>query len=211
MAGETVPYGGQPGGADDPRQLRISDAERHQVAEILREAAGEGRLDLDELDQRLEATYSARTYADLVPITLDLPSHPYHRPAPVRPVAPSAAVVPGPAHEQHFAILSGLSRKGVWVVPQHMSILALMGGAELDLRQARFAAQEVVITINAFMGGAQVIVGTNVRVQMEGTGIMGGYSGPSGLVEADLDASSPVVRIKGFAIWGGVSVERKHQ
>ena len=35
-----------------------------------------------------------------------------------------------------------------------MTILALMGGAELDLRQARFAAQEVVITINAFMGGA---------------------------------------------------------
>lgn len=210
MPGETVPYGGQPGGGNDPAQLRISDAERHQVAEILREAAGEGRLDMDELDQRLEATYAARTYADLVPITLDLPSHPYHRPAPVRPAAASPAVVPGPAREQHFAILSGLSRKGIWVVPQQMTILALMGGAELDLRQARFAAQEVVITINAFMGGAQVIVGTNVRVQMEGTGIMGGYSGPSGLVEADLDDSSPVVRIKGFAIWGGVSVERKH-
>jgi uncharacterized membrane protein len=206
MAGELQ----HPGAGDDPTRLRISDAERHQVAEILREAAGEGRLDIDELDQRLEATYAARTYADLVPITLDLPSHPYHRPAPVRPAAPSAAVVPGPDREQHFAILSGLSRKGVWVVPQQMTILALMGGAELDLRQARFAAQEVVITINAFMGGAQVIVGPHVRVQMEGTGIMGGYSGPSGLVEADLDASSPVVRIKGFAIWGGVSVERKH-
>jgi hypothetical protein len=45
---------------------------------------------------------------------------------------------------------------------------------------------------------------------MEGTGIMGGYSGPSGLVDATLDENSPVVRIKGFAIWGGVSVERKH-
>jgi len=119
-------------------------------------------------------------------------------------------VVPGPDRESHFAILSGLSRKGVWVVPKQMTITALMGGAELDLRQARFAAPEVVLTINALMGGAQVIVGPNVRVRMEGTGIMGGYSGPSGLVEADLDDSSPVVRIKGFAIWGGVSVERKH-
>ena len=72
------------------------------------------------------------------------------------------------------------------------------------------AAHEVVITINAFMGGAQVIVGPTTRVQMEGTGIMGGYSEPSGLVEADLDESSPVVRITGVAIWGGVSVERKH-
>ena len=195
--------------AGDPAQLRISDSERHQVAELLREAAGEGRLDLDELDERLEATYAARTYADLVPITLDLPSHP--RTTPVRsPVAPSPAVVAGPAREQHLAILSGMSRTGVWVVPEHLTVLAMLGGVELDLRRARFAAQEVVLTINAFMGGAQVIVGPGTRVQLEGTGIMGGYSGPSGLVDADLDESSPVVRIKGVAIWGGVSVERKH-
>ncbi|QIG44305.1 DUF1707 domain-containing protein [Nocardioides anomalus] len=215
MAGELTP--GAAPGAGDPTRLRISDAERHQVAELLREAAGEGRLDLDELDQRLEATYAARTYADLVPITLDLPSHPQHlRPAappttaPATPRAVSADVVPGPERESHFAIMSGLSRKGLWVVPRHLTILALMGGAELDLRRAKFAADEVTITINAFMGGAQVIVGPHTRVRMEGTGIMGGYSGPSGLVEGHLDETSPVVRIKGVAIWGGVSVERKH-
>jgi uncharacterized membrane protein len=205
MAGELQ----QPSGGTDPTRLRISDDERHQVAEILRQAAGEGRLELDELDQRLEQTYAARTYADLVPITLDLPAHPHARPV-ARPAATSPQVVPGADKESHLAILSGLSRKGVWVVPQHMSILCLMGGAELDLRHAKFAAQEVVITINAFMGGAQVIVGPTTRVQMEGTGIMGGYSEPSGLVDAELDESSPVVRIKGVAIWGGVSVERKH-
>ncbi len=205
MAGELQ----RPSGGSDPTRLRISDSERHQVAEILREAAGEGRLDMDELEQRLEATYAARTYADLVPITLDLPAHPHQRPV-VRPAAALPDVVPGPEKESHFAILSGLSRKGIWVVPKQMTILAMMGGAELDLRRAKFAAPEVVITINAFMGGAQVIVGPSTRVQMEGTGIMGGYSGPSGLVDATLDDSSPVVRIKGVAIWGGVSVERKH-
>ena len=192
----------------DPAQLRISDADRHQVAEILREAAGEGRLDIDELDQRLEATYAARTYADLVPITFDLPSHPYRRAQLARPA--SADIVPGAKREQHFAIMSGLNRKGVWVVPEHFTLFALMGGAELDLREAKFAAPEVVLTINAFMGGAQVIVGPNVRVQMEGTGIMGGYSGPSGLVDPEVDESSPVVRVRGVAIWGGVNVERKH-
>ena len=106
------------GRGTDPAQLRISDAERHQVAEILREAAGEGRLDIDELDQRLEATYAARTYADLVPITLDLPAHPHQRPVPAMAAAASPEVVPGADKESHFAILSGLSRKGVWVVPQ---------------------------------------------------------------------------------------------
>ena len=39
---------------------------------------------------------------------------------------------------------------------------------------------------------------------------MGGYSGPSGLVDAELDESSPTVRIRGVAIMGGVNVERKH-
>ena len=125
MAGEAVPYGGQPSGGTDPAQLRISDEERHQVAEILREAAGEGRLDLDELDQRLEQTYAARTYADLVPITLDLPAHPVTRGRSCRPAAAIARRwCRAPDRESHFAILSGLSRKGVWVVPRQMTILA---------------------------------------------------------------------------------------
>ena len=72
MAGSVEPRGQYSPG--DPAQLRVSDDDRHKVAEILREAAGEGRLDLDELDERLEAAYAAKTYADLVPITLDLPS-----------------------------------------------------------------------------------------------------------------------------------------
>lgn len=194
--------------ADDPSQLRISDAERHQVAEILREAAGEGRLDLDELDSRLEATYAARTYADLVPITLDLPAHLH--PVPATRASASPDVVAGPKRETHLAVLSGFDRRGVWVVPERMTVIAFMGGAELDLRQAKFSAKEVVITINAIMGGATVIVGPRTNVQMEGTGIMGGYSGPSGLVDAELDAGSPTVRIRGVAIMGGVNVERKH-
>ena len=194
----------------DPSQLRISDQDRHQVAEVLREAAGEGRIDLDELDQRLDATYAARTYADLVPITLDLPTAPTTK-VPIRPAAaPSPSpVVPGPAEERHLAILSGLSRKGVWVVPQQMTVVAFMGGADLDLRRAQFAAREVTITINAIMGGADIKVNPHTHVIMEGVGILGGYSGPSDSVPAELTADSPVVRIKGFAIMGGVSVTRK--
>ena len=64
---------GEHEGHDHRARMRISDADRHRVAELLREAAGDGRLDLDELDERLEATWAAKTYADLVPITADLP------------------------------------------------------------------------------------------------------------------------------------------
>ena len=201
----------------DPSQLRISDADRHQVAEVLREAAGEGRIDLDELDERLEATYTARIYADLVPITLDLPVRDDSRlPAPLSsqlPAQPSArphsspGVTGGPAEERHVAILGGLERKGVWTVPAHLTVTCFMGGADLDLRSARFAAREVVLTINAVMGGADIKVNPHTRVIMEGTGVMGGYSGPS--EDAELSADSPVVRIRGFALMGGVSVTRR--
>lgn len=195
---------------DRTPDLRISDDERHQVAELLRSAAGEGRIDLDELDERLEATYAARTYADLVPITADLPG--------VRASqVPAAAATKGtPAStgdgrpQRHLAVMGGLERKGAWTVPTAMTVTCVMGGADLDLREARWASGECVLTLNAFMGGANVVVGPDVDVVMEGTGIMGGYSGPSDRqVTAELTPDSPVLRVRGVAIWGGVSVERK--
>ncbi|WP_395656812.1 DUF1707 domain-containing protein [Nocardioides sp.] len=189
----------------DPTRMRISDADRHRVAEILRDAAGEGRLDLAELDQRLEATYAARTFADLVPITDDLPAGT----AAQRPQrAPDAAAALAPP-ERHVAIFGSLDRRGAWTVPQRMSVFTMMGGAELDLRGASFAAPEVTITVNCFMGGAQITVPPHVNVVVEGTGIMGGYSGPGTRVPAALDVDSPTVRVRGVAIWGGVSVQRK--
>jgi hypothetical protein len=200
MDGELEPRReGLPG---DPALMRISDDERHRVAEVLREAAGEGRIDMQELDQRLEAAYAAKTYAELVPLTADLPAHQAQVPGQSTPTEVEAP-------SRHFAVLSGLDRSGDWLVPTHFTVTAILGGVELDLRHARFAAAEVVLTINAFMGGARVVVGPHTNVVLEGSGFMGGYSGPSGLVPAQLTSDSPTVRIRGRAVWGGVSVERK--
>ena len=197
--------------SQDPSRLRISDDDRNKVAEILRQAAGEGRIDLDELDDRLEQTYAAKTYGDLVPITLDLPTASSQPGVPVVPQhggAPAYAS-PGRDSENHVAILSGVDRKGTWTVPRSMVITCLMGGANLDMREAVFSAREVVVTVNAFMGGASIIVGPTTNVVMEGTGIMGGYSGPPDLRPNEQVPDAPTVRVRGVAIWGGVSVERK--
>lgn len=199
--------------APDPSRLRISDDDRHQVAEVLREAAGAGRIDLDELDERLEATYAARTYADLVPITHDLPTGSLTRLAhQTSEQRPPAVVRGGPAEEKHVAILGGLERKGVWTVPRQLTVTCFMGGADLDLRRAQFAGPEVVITVHAVMGGAEIKVNPQTHVIMEGTGILGGYSGPDDDPDdgaPELDAGSPVVRIRGFAVMGGVNVVRR--
>lgn len=54
--------------------LRASDADRDQVAERLRMAAAEGRLTADELSERLDAAFRARTYGELGALLADLPS-----------------------------------------------------------------------------------------------------------------------------------------
>jgi hypothetical protein len=177
--------------------MRISDADRNKVAEILRDAAGDGRIDFEELDERLEATYAAKTYAELVPITHDL--------AP----ASISSVVKGVERERAVAIMGAVERGGAWVVPEHFSVFCLMGGAELDLRQAGFSAPEVTLTINAFMGGATIVVNRSTNVVVHGVGIMGGYSAPRSDTDLVLTADSPTVHVRGIAIMGGVTVVRK--
>ncbi|MCW2814084.1 MAG: hypothetical protein JWN84_1539 [Nocardioides sp.] len=191
---------------DRSPDLRVSDAERHEVAEVLQAAAGDGRIDLDELDERLGATHAARTYADLARLTSDLSTGPSTAPARV----PSGAVAPTAKPQRHVAVMGGLERKGAWTVPAAMTVTCCMGGADLDLREARWTARETVLTVHAFMGGASIVVGPEVEVVMEGTGIMGGYAGPSDtMARAELTDDSPVLRVRGVAVWGGVSVERR--
>lgn len=193
----------------DPN-LRISDADRHKVADILREAAGEGRLEIDELDDRLDATFKAKTYADLVPITVDLPaagspSLLVPQGSPVTGKSPAVFADTPIESQLYVAIMSGVDRRGVWTVPATGNVIALMGGAELDMRQAQFSAQETVIYANAIMGGVNITVGPDVQVVMQGVGIMGGYVGPSGIEPS----GGPVLRVKGLALMGGVTVIRK--
>ena len=188
--------------------MRASDADRERVANVLREAAGDGRLTMDELDERLDAVYAAKTYAELEPITHDLPGAGTSRaPAP----APSAAADPNrfggePSSGGAVAILGGFSRKGEWTVPRHFTAFLFMGGGEIDLREARFEEREVSINIVAIMGGCEITVPEDANVRVTGVGIMGAFehSEPGGG-----SPDGPVITISGVAFMGGVDVKRK--
>jgi hypothetical protein len=192
--------------------MRISDDDRHKVAEVLRLAAGEGRIDLEELDQRLEATYQAKTYGELVPITLDLPAA--GAPGP-RPVPRAGAFVPagssavGSRYPSSVAVMSETKRVGGWVVQDGHTAFALMGGVTLDLRQARFESREVTINANAVMGEVKVIVNAGTAVVVQGAGIMGEFDEQRAKVPFDPEQGGPVVRVRGFALMGSVHVQRK--
>ncbi|QVQ54804.1 DUF1707 domain-containing protein [Spiractinospora alimapuensis] len=142
--------------------MRAADSDRDQVAERLREAAAEGRIALDELDERLERTYQARTYGDLIPITADLPDG---------QVAPAA----GAAHlaRQGGEVLElrekmgNIIRRGQWVVP-HKIVLSNPGGAtRLDFREASFQSSQVEIEVTLSWGSADLIFPPGVTAQLD--------------------------------------------
>jgi hypothetical protein len=189
----------------EPGQQRISDEERQQVAEALRQAAGEGRLDVDELDQRLEATFVARTYADLVPLTSDLPAATVGS----LPVPRSAGLVVAPGYEKSFAMMSTTRRRGAWQAgPQHRAF-AVMGGVVIDLREAILTSREIDIKASVVMGSVDVVVDEQTVVICDGRAFMGDYSESRSKVRAQPRPDSPVVRVLGRALMGRVNVRRR--
>lgn len=189
-------------------ELRASDTDRERVAEVLRNAAGHGRISMDELDERLDAVYAARTYGELLPITRDLPvEDAAPAPLPAR-VASPGGLVAGPdepvGRGTAIAIMSGANRGGGWIVPRKVTVFAFWGGSVIDLREARFESRVTKIRASAIMGGVQVLVPEGVRVEVTGLGIMGGYNESGG--KAPTGADAPVVRVTGLAFWGGVLV-----
>lgn len=198
----------EPSRTPRPAELRVSDAERHEVAEVLRRAAGEGRLDMDELEERLEATFGAKTYGDLEPLVRDLPlqQSPVAVPGNARPVVAGQAEQPSPA--MSLAMMSGVDRKGVWTLGERHTALALMGGVDLDLRQA---ALPEVATINALaiMGGITIVVDQYTQLDVDGLALMGGFGESRPRVAPVIGHGSPLVRVRGFALMGGVEVVRK--
>jgi hypothetical protein len=197
-----------PPAVPDPGNLRASDADRDRVAGVLREAAAEGRLTMEELDERLDSVYAAKTYAELEPITHDLP-HPgtAHVPAPsAAPVGDVHRFGGTPASSAAVALMGGFSRKGDWVVPKNFTAVAVMGGGEIDLRQARYAEPVVNIHVVTIMGGIEITVPEDANVQVNGIGIMGGFDhGAAG----EGQPGGPTIVINGVALMGGVEVKRR--
>lgn len=199
--------------ARDPRLLRASHQDREQVAAVLHTAMAEGRLEVAELEERLDAVYRAKTLGELEPLTHDLPGH-RSMPGsgvtlPARPLETPGIVsrIGGgyPTSSTAVAVMSGAKRTGRWVVPRQFSAVAVMGGIELDLSQARFAERQVTITAVAIMGGIEILVPPDVTVVVSGIGLMGGFDDNA---RSEGYPGGPVLRVNGLSFWGGVEVKR---
>ena len=189
-----------------PAEHRASHADREDVVERLQQAAGDGRLTLEELEERIDAAYAARTYADLAPLTADLPSA--GAGLPTRPGSPLPQRVTGaPGRRWSLGLMSGVTRRGHWVIGGHHAAVSVMGGVSLDLREAELESREVTVWAFAMMGGVDIAVPPDCALVVDGLGLMGSFDQQDKAPPPPADA--PVVRVRGLSCMGGVSAVRR--
>jgi hypothetical protein len=183
--------------------------ERERVVQALSAHFAEDRLSLTEFEQRLERAYHLTTSDQLRSLVADLPA--VANPLATGATASAPALVPSsevPPRGAVFAMMGGAERGGSWIVPRQLKVVALMGAAELDLREARFGPGVTEIEAFAVMGYVGIIVAPGVRVESIGAAFMGGFELKAGDATA-LSPAHPVLRISGLAVMGGVETESR--
>lgn len=179
------------------------ERERERTIGELTRHFSRDHLSVEELERRVDAALAAESGAALQTLVRDLPALPGEDAVPDGPTV--ARDVTPADRALVLAILGGSSRRGDWVPPRRLHAVAVMGGAELDFRNARFGSPVVEVHAFALMGGIHVLVPPGVRVEAHGLGIMGGFDDRSS--NADASPTAPLLRIRGFALMGGVHVE----
>jgi Domain of unknown function (DUF1707) len=177
---------------------RAADTDRIQIAQLLAFAAEQGSLQLNEYEDRLSKAYAATTYQELDELRADLPD------APISPRR-GGRINPAPS-TLLLAMLSGFERRGRWNVPKKLTTFTFWGSGVLDLRYADFTSPEVEIRAVSIMGGQNILLPPEVNVEIDGHGVMGGFDRE---ILGDGTPGAPMVKIRGFSLWGGVSIKRK--
>ena len=180
--------------------LRASDDDRERTAETLRRAAGEGRLSVEELEERLQGVLAARTQAELEPLVADLPAAGERPPGRV-------AVRPGERGTRWLvSVLGGHDRMGQWRLAPRCTVVNVMGGSDLDLNEIELSDDLVVLSVFSLMGGAEIHLPDGLNVEVSEFAFMGANSVALGVAQPD--PGGPVVRIRLLSIMGGTDVRR---
>jgi hypothetical protein len=164
MTGELSRPGDGPGGEASP-ELRASYEDRDRVVEILRVAAGDGRLSAAELDERVEAALTARTYRELAQLTADLPA------AAESPIVPTAQAKDLVRIDCRGA---NAHRDGDWVVPRRMEVRAVGGTVKLDFTRAVITQPTLQIEAKVRGGNLILITRPGVEVDTDDVAVHGG-------------------------------------
>jgi hypothetical protein len=185
---------------------------RDRVIAILSERFAGGDLELEEFDRRVTLAHRASGVAEIEALVADLkPTNGATLPVPASALAPTQALVPAAQVREKqtlVAIMGGTQRQGQWTSPRSLRVFTLMGGVELDFREARLPSGVTDVSVFTCMGGVHIIVPPSLAVEVGGVAIMGGFDHVE-RAPVELDPERPVVRVHGFVLMGGVSIETR--
>lgn len=161
MSGEISPTGKRPDRSSSPG-LRASHADRDRVVDVLRIAAGDGLLDADELDERVELALSARTLSELTVLTADLPA------LSVAADGTAAEVKDVVRIEQVFS--GPVERTGRWVLPRRLELAVSWCDVTLDFTEA--VVTQDTLRIDVAMAGKSLTLVTRPGVEVDVDGLV---------------------------------------
>jgi hypothetical protein len=180
--------------------LRVSDAERDAVLRTLGDHAAVGRLTLDELEDRSGRALAAKTRGELATLTSDLP----------REAGQASELSTAPSRRKPVrwmvAIMGGSHRRGRFRAVGSINAVAVMGGDEIDLRDAEIEGGELTLNLFALMGGSNIYVPDSVEVEVGGFSVMGGHEEIGS--ERPPRPGAPLIRIRAYALMGGATIYR---
>ncbi|MFF6993448.1 DUF1707 domain-containing protein [Streptomyces sp. NPDC008313] len=182
-------------------ELRASDADRDRIADLLREALAEGRLTAEEHAERVEGVLATKTVGGLDRFVRDLPGAHQTRAYPTPLGRPVPGDIPAEADENVVAVFSAAMRKGRWRAGRRIHAYAVFGSVEIDLSEALFEYQHVVIKAISVFGSVEIRVPENVSLRGGGGAVLGDFSVDA--LDAE-DPDAPVVHVDGVAVLGSV-------
>jgi hypothetical protein len=148
------PPAGEPSGSGAAPEVRASDADRDRVVDVLRDAAADGRLTVEEFDQRMAAALSSRTLAELAPLTADLVAAPAATAGTARPGAPAEQAPDVIRIDQRGG---SVRRVGRWMVPRRLELRAAWCDVTIDFTDAVITHDTLHIDLR-LRGGSLVLV-----------------------------------------------------
>ena len=186
--------------------IRISDADRERAAARLQQALAEGRITLDELEERLAVVYAARYAADLLPPFADLPGTDV---VPVQPAGP--APVPPPPTDQPLTLRTGmgtLRRSGPWTVSSRIRVQSVMGSVILDFCDTT-VPPVVDIALELGAGSARLLLPDGASADVDG--MMSGMGTVRSKVASTPVPGRPHFRVHGRSAMGSVTVRYRYR
>jgi hypothetical protein len=194
--------------AENRLALTRARESRDRVIAALSEYFAHDALDVDEFERRITVAHTSESPEEIDALLSDLPALAAATAALVPAARVAPAVMPAEyvqAEQTMLAVMGGIDRRGSWSLPRRLRLVTIMGGAVLDLREARFPPGPVDIEIFSVMGGTQIIVPPGLAIETHGSAIMGGFQ-QINRAPVHPDAEAPLVRVHGFVMMGGVDV-----